>query len=74
MRNSRNLKIEWRNDIPIGCVELARNRTADMIQHYGNNIRSMSIEVLCASCYLQGVEDAYRAEVRFAREPVDYQI
>lgn len=70
---NRNLKIEWRHDIPIECVDLARRRTADMIQHYGNNIRSMSIEILCASCYLQGVEDSFNAAGRL-KEAIDYSI
>ena len=70
----RRSKIQLRNELPIRMVELARNRTADMLDHYGKNIRSIPIEVLCASCYLQGVEDVVQAEIAIAERPVDFQI
>lgn len=53
---SKELKIEWR-DVPLSCQLMAQRRTSDMVSHYGRNIRSMPIETLAESIYLQGVED-----------------
>lgn len=53
------ITIQWRNDIPASVIRLAERRTGDFIGHYGRNIRSMPIETLCASCYLQGIEDCF---------------
>lgn len=69
------LKIEWRQDIPAGCVQLGERRTADMVTHFGRNIRAMRIETLAASCYLQGVEDCLSfIDRKREREHVDFQI
>lgn len=53
------LKIVWCFDLPEGIKLFAIRRTADMVSHYGRNIRSMGVETLAASCYLQGIEDAF---------------
>lgn len=68
------LQIEW-SDIPLSCEQMAIRRTADMVSHFGNNIRSMRIETLAASCYLQGVEDWFRFQEKKAQEQyLDFSI
>jgi hypothetical protein len=69
------LKIEWRNDLPADAVKVAERRTADMVTHFGRNIRAMGIETLAASCYLQGIEDCLQLiDRKRERECVDFQI
>lgn len=58
--------VEVRHDVPEGCVLLAVKRTSSILSNFGRNIALMSIEQLTASCYLQGVEDAFVAETRNA--------
>lgn len=66
--------VEWRTDIPAGCMELAKKRTLPLLEHFGCNIRAMSIETLAASCYLQGIEDHFHfTETQKSRIP-DYEI
>lgn len=56
---SKPLTILWRRNLPEGVKPFAIRRTTDMVSHYGHNIRSMGVETLAASCYLQGIEDAF---------------
>ena len=49
--------IEYRTDVPLPCVEMAKRRTQSFIDFYGRHIRSIDIETLVASAYLQGIED-----------------
>lgn len=79
MKHYAKLKIEWARDIPLPAIALARRRTSDMLTFYGWNIRALDLETLCASCYLQGVEDCLRhIEPSVAKpsllSPVDFQI
>jgi hypothetical protein len=72
-----NLPVEWRNDVPIACVQMAERRTDTMIQFYGQHIRELSMKMLCASCYLQGIEDSWRTfgQLALAVHPIlDYSI
>lgn len=64
-------KVEYRRDLPECGLNLALKRTRPLIQFYGKNIATVSLEQLSASCYLQGIDDAVSAESK--PEP-DYQI
>lgn len=52
------------DDSPPEARQLAANRTRPLVEHYGENILALSIESLAASCYLQGVRDAFQASIR----------
>lgn len=72
---NNGLKVDWRKpgEIPIAMNGVAEKRVRDMIDFYGRFIRNITIETLCASCYLQGVEDAMTVAIqeipKLTREP-----
>lgn len=57
----KKLLIEIRRDDPKGGADMAYRRTASMVAYWGRHLHSMPATVLAASCYLQGVEDCFRA-------------
>jgi hypothetical protein len=38
-------------------LAVCKSRIEPLLREYGHQIRYVSIETLCASCYLQGIED-----------------
>ena len=75
-----DLKVSWRgrdDAIPESVRKIAAGRVRDMIDFYGRFIRTITIEQLAESCYLQGVEDALQVAVKESlarRESLDFQI
>lgn len=59
----RRPNVEWRRDLPTGIADFASRRTQEHVRFYGQCITGMNIQVLAASCYLQGIEDATEVEV-----------
>jgi hypothetical protein len=54
------LPVEYCRDVPLGCVEMAERRTTPLLDFYGRFVREITIQTLAASCYLQGIEDAWK--------------
>lgn len=59
--------------MPEGIQKLAHDRTSEMVSFYGLNIRSVTLDQLAQSCYLQGIEDAMEVAVKEAISLADPQ-
>ena len=45
-------------------LDLCKRRIEPLLREYGQQIRFVSIETLCASCYLQGISDLAQASAQ----------
>lgn len=75
--------VEWvskADDMPPGMYDVARNRMEPFVSFYGNFIRSVTLDQLAISAYLQGCRDMGRVAVNEVIalgtpiEPLDFQI
>ena len=58
---AKKLGVDWRRGehvMPDAVQKIAEHRTRDMVAFYGLFIRTVTLDQLAQSCYLQGVEDA----------------
>lgn len=68
----KKLLIEVRRDDPAGGADMAYRRTASMVAYWGRHLHTMPATVLAASCYLQGVEDCFKALEKKPPEPIHF--
>jgi hypothetical protein len=46
--------------------DVCKRRVEPLLREYGQQIRFVSIETLCASCYLQGISDLAQVKAQLA--------
>lgn len=79
MSAKKKSSVTWEThatDIPAGMYDLARHRMEPFVDFYGNFIRTVTLDQLACSCYLQGCRDMAEVSIREVAPPptLDFQI